>query len=46
MSMTGAINPEQLRQRLGAFPPPAIIDVRRQPAFDADPQIIPRAIRR
>jgi rhodanese-related sulfurtransferase len=46
VSMTGAINPEQLQQRLGAFPPPTVVDVRRQPAFDADSQIIPRAIRR
>ena len=46
MSMTRAISPEQLQQRLGAFPPPTLVDVRRQPAFAADPQVIPRAIRR
>jgi rhodanese-related sulfurtransferase len=46
MSMTGAISSAELQQRLGAFPPPALIDVRRQPAFDADPHVIARAIRR
>jgi rhodanese-related sulfurtransferase len=46
MSMQGAITSEYLQRRLGAFPPPALIDVRRQPAFDADPVVIPRAIRR
>jgi rhodanese-related sulfurtransferase len=46
MSKTGAINSAELQQRLGAFPPPVLIDVRRQPAFDADPNVIPRAIRR
>jgi rhodanese-related sulfurtransferase len=46
MSMQGAISSDELQQRLGAFPPPALIDVRRQPAFDADPVVIPHAIRR
>jgi len=46
MSMQGAITSDELQQRLGAFPPPALIDVRRQPAFDADPVVIPRAMRR
>ena len=46
MSMTGVISPDQLQQRLGAFPPPALVDVRRQPAFAADPRVIPRATRR
>jgi rhodanese-related sulfurtransferase len=46
MSMAGAITSDELQQRLGAFPPPTLIDVRRQPAFAADPQVIPRAIRR
>jgi rhodanese-related sulfurtransferase len=46
MSMTGAISPEELQQRLSAFPPPTLVDVRRQPAFAADPVVIPRAIRR
>ena len=46
MSVTGAVNSSQLQQRLGAFPPPALIDVRRQPAFDADRHVIPGAIRR
>jgi rhodanese-related sulfurtransferase len=47
MSKQGAtITTDELQQRLGAFPPPALIDVRRQPAFDADPVVIPGAIRR
>jgi len=46
MNMKGAITSDELQQRLGAFPPPALIDVRRQPAFDADPVVIPRAMRR
>ena len=46
MSMTGAISPNQLQQRLRAFPPPTLVDVRRQPAFAADPAVIRCAIRR
>jgi rhodanese-related sulfurtransferase len=46
MSMHGAITSDELQQCLGAFPPPALIDVRRQPAFDADPVVLPSAIRR
>ena len=46
MSIPGAITSADLQQRLGAFPPPILIDVRRQPAFDADPVVIPRAVRR
>ena len=50
MSMTGAVfstvNPQDLKLRLGVFPPPTLIDVRRQPAFDADLHVIPHAIRR
>jgi rhodanese-related sulfurtransferase len=46
MSMQGAITSDELQQRLGAFPPPTLVDVRRQPAFAADPAVIPRAIRR
>ena len=38
--------PQQLQQRLGAFPPPILIDVRRQPAFEDDSQMIAGAIRR
>jgi rhodanese-related sulfurtransferase len=45
MTTDAAISPLELKQRLAAFPPPAIIDVRRQPAFDADPQVIPGALR-
>jgi len=46
MSMQGAITSDELHRRLGAFPPPALIDVRREPAFDADPVVIPCGIRR
>jgi len=45
MNMDMALTPLELTQRLAAFPPPALIDVRRQPAFDADPAVIPGAIR-
>ena len=31
MNMDAAITPVELSQRLAAFPPPALIDVRRQP---------------
>ncbi len=41
-----AITSQELQQRLGAFPPPTLIDVRRQAAFDDDPDIIRGAIRR
>ena len=44
--MDTAIIPVELKQRLGAFPPPTLVDVRRQAAFDEDPQLIPGAIRR
>jgi len=44
--MDAAITPLELKQRLAAFPPPTLVDVRRQPAFEQDPQVIPGAIRR
>jgi rhodanese-related sulfurtransferase len=44
--MDTAITPLELKQRLAAFPPPTLIDVRRQAAFDEDPRVIPGAIRR
>ena len=40
------ITPHELQQRLGAFPPPALIDVRRQAAFDADRHVIPGVVKR
>ena len=44
--VTAAVTPSQLKQRLAAFPPPTLLDVRRQPAFEKDPHVIPGAIRR
>jgi len=44
--MDAAITPTELTQRLAAFPPPTLIDVRRQPAFEQDPEVIPGAMRR
>ncbi len=44
--MDAAITPIELKQRLAAFPPPTVVDVRRQPAFEADSRIIPGALRR
>jgi rhodanese-related sulfurtransferase len=45
-TMDAAVTPIELTQRLAAFPPPTLVDVRRQAAFDEDPTIIPGAIRR
>ncbi len=45
MTTDAAISPPELKQRLAAFPPPAVIDVRREPAFDADSGVIPGAVR-
>jgi hypothetical protein len=45
-SNAGTITPNELQQRLGAFPPPALIDVRRHAAFDADRNVIPGAVKR
>jgi len=44
--MDAAVTPVELKHRLAAFPPPTLIDVRRQPAFEQDPEIIPGALRR
>ena len=46
MNMDAAISPLELSQRLAAFPPPTLVDVRRQPAFNENPYVIPGAIRR
>jgi rhodanese-related sulfurtransferase len=46
MTLDVAITPLELSQHLAAFPPPTLIDVRRQQAFDSDPRVIPGAIRR
>ena len=45
MQMDAAISPLDLNRALQAFPPPALIDVRRQAAFDDDPNVIQGAIR-
>ncbi len=44
--MDAAITPIELKHRLAAFPPPTLIDVRRQPAFEQDPDVVPGALRR
>lgn len=44
--MDAAISPLVLKQRLAAFPPPTLVDVRRPPAFEQDSQVIAGAIRR
>ena len=46
MIMDAAISPLELEQRLAAFPPPTLVDVRRAPAFAADPAVIPGAVKR
>ena len=45
MTIDAAVSPFDLTQRLADFPPPVVLDVRRQPAFDADPSTIPGALR-
>ena len=44
--MDAPISPTELTHRLAAFPPPTLIDVRRQPAFEQDREMIPGALRR
>lgn len=44
--MDAAVTPLELKRRLAAFPPPTLIDVRRQPAFEQDPEVIAGALRR
>jgi rhodanese-related sulfurtransferase len=46
MTLDAAITPLELSQRLATFPPPTLIDVRRQKDFDDDPQVIAGASRR
>jgi len=41
-----AISPQELRECLEVFPPPTLVDARRQPAFEQDPQIISGAVKR
>ena len=44
--MDAAISPNELKQLAAAFPPPTVVDVRRQRAFEQDPETIPGSIRR
>jgi len=44
--MDAAITPIELKQRLAAFPPPTLVDVRRQAAFEEYREVIPGALRR
>lgn len=46
MNTDHSITTEELQARLCAFPPPTLIDVRRQAAFERDPRMIPGALRR
>ena len=46
MTIDAALSPVELAQYLAAFPPPTLIDVRREPAFTADPHVIAGALRR
>jgi rhodanese-related sulfurtransferase len=41
-----AVTPLELASSLRAFPAPTLVDVRRAPAFAADPRLIPGALRR
>lgn len=45
-TMDASITPIELKQRLAAFPPPTLVDVRRQSAFEQDQAVVPGAIRR
>jgi rhodanese-related sulfurtransferase len=44
--MTPATTVPRLQQQLAEFPPPTVLDVRRQPAVDRDASVIAGAIRR
>src|SRR4029453_10198372 len=45
MNLDAALTPLELSQRLAVFPPPTLVDVRRQPAFDGNPEVILGALR-
>ena len=45
MDAAPAVSISELRASLSGFPPPQLLDVRRPPAFAADPVVIPRALR-
>jgi len=46
MDNATGISPASLASQLGSFPPPQLIDVRRQGAVDRDPVVLASAIRR
>lgn len=46
MHTESAISPLDLQQRLGEFPPPTVVDVRRSAVFAREPEVIAGAIRR
>jgi rhodanese-related sulfurtransferase len=46
MNTEPAITPLELTQRLAAFPPPTLVDVRREEAFARDRNVIPGALKR
>ena len=46
MNTVPAITPIDLQQQLEVFPRPTLVDVRRRAAFDADPFVIPGAVKR
>jgi len=46
IDMDTAITSLELESKLAGFPPPMLIDVRRQPAFDTDRVLIPGAVHR
>ncbi len=40
-----SISIDAFRELLGTFPPPQVLDVRRTPAFEGDPNVIPGSVR-
>jgi len=46
MNANTVIASRQLQENLAVFPPPALVDARRQPAFEQDPHVISGAVKR
>jgi len=46
MNPNAAVTPQKLQETLAVFPPPTLVDARRQPAFEQDPHIISGALKR